>query len=142
MFQFGFRTGVSTVNALHELVRRIEFSLAKKKPALGIFVDIIVGAFDNITHKSVGNVLRELEVSPFLACWIENSLRHRTVRAELNGEMVKREVMKGDPQGGNLSTFLWNCVLNYFLIERRNKGFHVQDYADNVAISVTGTEKR
>ena len=47
--------------------------------------------------------------------------------------------MKGNPQGGILSPFLWNCVLNSLLIDLRNRGFHVQGYADDVAILVTGT---
>ena len=49
VLQYGFKAGVSTETALHEFVRRIELSLAKKRTALGIFLDI-VGAFDNITH--------------------------------------------------------------------------------------------
>ena len=77
-FQYGFRAGVSTETALHEFVRRIKLSLAKKRTALGIFLDI-VGAFDNITHKGIADALQELEVSPFLVSWIENLLRHRTV---------------------------------------------------------------
>ena len=63
-FQYGFRAGVSTETPLHEFVRRIELSLAKKKTALGIFLDI-VGAFD-ITHNGIADALRELKVSPFL----------------------------------------------------------------------------
>ena len=137
-FQYGFRAGVSTETALHEFVRRIELSLAKKRTALGIFLDI-VGAFDNITHSGITDALRELEVSPFLVDWIENLLRHRTVQVELSGEKIKREVVKGNPQGGILSPFLWNCVLNSLLVDLRNRGFHVQAYADDVAILVTGT---
>ena len=137
-FQYGFRAGVSTETALHEFIRRIELSLAKKRTALRIFLDI-VGAFDNITYKGIANALQELEVSPFLVRWIENLLRHRTVQVELNGEKVKREVVKGNPQGGILSPFLWNCVLNSLLVDLRNRGFHVQAYADDVAILVTGT---
>ena len=53
-FQYGFRAGVSTETALHEFVRRIELSLAKKRTALGIFLDI-VGAFDNITYKGIAD---------------------------------------------------------------------------------------
>ena len=75
--------------------------------------------------------LRELKVSPFLVHWIENLLRHRTVQVELNGEKIKREVVKGNPQGGILSPF----VLNSLLVDLRNRGFHVvQAYADDVAI--------
>ena len=99
----------------------------------------IVGAFDNITHKGIADALRELEVSHLLVHWIENLLRHRTVQVELNGEKIKREVVKGNPQGDILSSFLWNCVLNSLLIDLRNRGFHVQAYGDDVAILVTGT---
>ena len=78
-------------------------------------------------------------MSPFRVHWIENLQRHRTVQVELNGEKIKREVVKGNPQGGILSPFLWNCVLNSLLVDLRNRGFHVQAYADDVAILVTGT---
>ena len=137
-FQYGFRAGVSTETAVHKFVRRIKLSLAKKKTALGIFLDI-VGAFDNITRKDVADALQELEMSPFLVLWIENLLRHRTVQVELNGEKVKREVVKRNPQGGILSPFLWNCVLNSLLVDLRNRGFHVKAYADDAAILVSDT---
>ena len=80
-----------------------------------------------------------MEVSPLLVRWIENLLRHRTIQVELNGEKVKREVVKGNPQSGTLSPFLWNCVLNSLLVNLRNRGFHVQAYADDAATLVTGT---
>ena len=110
-FQYEFTAGVSTETALQEFVRRIELSLAKRRTALGIFLDI-VSAFDNITHSGIADALRELKVSPFLVHWIEKLLRHRTVQVELNDEKIKREVVKGNPQGGILSPFPWNCVLN------------------------------
>ena len=48
--------------------------------------------------------------------------------------------MKGNPQGGILSPFLWNCVLNNLLLELRSRGFYVQAYADDLAILVTGAD--
>ena len=109
--QYGFCTGVSTETALHEFVRRVEQCLVGKKLALGIFLDII-GAFDNVTFRSFVASLRGLGMSKILTSWIETLLRHRTVQVELYGDQVKREVVKGNPQGGILSPFLWNCVLN------------------------------
>ena len=79
-------------------------------------------------------------MSEILTSWIENLLRHRTVQVELYGDKVKREVMKGNPQGGILSPFLWNCVLNNLLLELRSRGFYVQAYADDLAILVTGAD--
>ena len=137
-FQYGFRAGVSTETALHEFVRRIELSSAKQRTALGIFLDI-VGAFDNITHSGIADALPELKGLPFLVYWIKKFLRHRTVQAELNGEKIKREVVQGNPQGGILSPFLWKWILNSLLVDLRKRGFHVQDYVDDVAILVTGT---
>ena len=109
--QYGFRAGVSTETALHEFVRCVEHCLVGKKPALGIFLDI-VGAFGNVTFRSFVASLRGLGMSKILTSWIETLLRHRTVQVELYGDKVKREVVKGNPQGGILSPFLWNCVLN------------------------------
>ena len=137
--QYGFRAGVSTETALHEFVRRVEHCLVRKKPALGIFLDI-VGAFDNVTFRSFVAALRGLGMSKILTSWIETLLRHRTVQVELYGDKVKREVVKGNPQGGILSPFLWNCVLNSLLLELRSRGFYVQAYAYNLAVLVTGTD--
>ena len=138
--QCGFRAGVSTETALHEFVRRVEHCLARKMPALGIFLDI-VGAFDNVTtFRSFVAALQGLGMSKVLTSWIENLLRHRTVQVELYGDKVKREVAKGNPQGGVLSPFLWNRVLNNLLPELRGRGFYVQAYADDLAVLITGAD--
>ena len=114
--QYGFRAGVATETALHEFMRRVEHCLVGKKPALGIFLDI-VGAFDNVTFCSFVATLRGLGMFKILTSWIETLLRHCTVQVELYGDKVKREVVKGNPQGGILSSFLWNCVLNSYVAE-------------------------
>ena len=76
----------------------------------------------------------------FSPSWIETLLRHRTVQVELCGDKVKRKVVKRNPQGGILSSFLWNCVLNSLLLELRSRGFYVQAYADDPAVLVTGAD--
>ena len=79
-------------------------------------------------------------MSKIFTSWIETLLRHRTVQVELCGDKVKREVVKRNPQGGILSSFLWNCVLNSLLLELRSRGFYVQAYADDLAVLVTGAD--
>ena len=79
-------------------------------------------------------------MSKIFTSWIETLLRHRTVQVELCGDTVKREVVKRNPQGGILSSFLWNCVLNSLLLELRSRGFYVQAYADDLAVLVTGAD--
>ena len=63
--QYGFHAGVSTETALHKFVRRVEHCLVRKKPALGIFLDI-VGAFDNVTFRSFVAALQGLGMSKIL----------------------------------------------------------------------------
>ena len=87
---------------MHEYVRRIEHSLTRKRTALGILLDI-VGALTISPIVAIAKALRELEVSPFLVVWIENLLRHRKIQVELHGEILR--VVKGNPQGGILSSF-------------------------------------
>ena len=103
--QYGFRAGVSTETALHEFVSRVKHCHARKKPALGIFLDI-VDAFDNVIFRSFVAALRGLGMSKILTSWIETLLRHCTVQVELYGDKVKREAVKGNSQGGILSPFL------------------------------------
>ena len=79
-------------------------------------------------------------MSKIFTSWIETLLRHRTVQVELCGDKVKREVVKRNPQGGILSSFLWNCVLNSLLLKLRSRGFYVQAYADDLAVLVTGAD--
>ena len=79
-------------------------------------------------------------MSKIFTSWIETVLRHRTVQVELCGDKVKKEVVKRNPQGGILSSFLWNCVLNSLLLELRSRGFYVQAYADDLAVLVTGAD--
>ena len=123
--RYGFRAGVSTETALHEFVRRVEHCLVGKKPAVGIVQDI-VGAFNNATFHGFVAALRGLGMSRNLTSWIETLLKHGTVQVELYGDKIKREVVKGNPQSGILSPFLWNCVLNSLLLELRSRGFYVQ----------------
>ena len=136
---YGFRAGVSTETALHEFVRRVEHCLVGKMPALGIFLDIVC-AFDNATFRSFVAALQGLGMSKVLTSWIESLLRHCSVQVKLYGDKVKRKVVKGNPQGGILSLFLRNCVLNNLLLELRSRGFYVQAHADDLAVLVTGAD--
>ena len=99
--------------------------------------------FETIRHpafRSFVAALQGMGMSKILTSWIENLLRHRTIHVELYGDKVKREVVKGNPQCGILSPFLWNCVLNNLLLGLHSRGFYVQAYSDDLAVLVTGAD--
>ena len=137
--QYGFRASVSAETALREFERPVEHCLVRKKPVLDIFLDI-VGAFDNVTFHGFVAALRGLCMYKILTLWVENLLRHRTVQVELYGDRVRRKVGKGNPQGGILSLFLRNCVLNSLLLELRGRGFYIQAFVDDLAALAAGAD--
>ena len=97
-----------------------------EKSHLWVFSWILLAPSTMSPSVALLRPLRGLGMSKIFTSWIETLLRHRTVQVELCGDKVKREVVKRNPQGGILSSFLWNCVLNSLLLELRSRGFYVQ----------------
>lgn len=129
--QFGFRVGVSTDTALHALTTRIEKAMSQKQYALGIFLDI-ENAFPSVATEGIRRALVQLNVPTGIRTWIGTMLKHRTVTATLAGTEVTKKVTIGCPQGGILSPFLWNAVLNPFLKRMKERRIHVQAFADDI----------
>ena len=71
--QYGFRAGVSTETASPKFVRRVEHCLVRKKPALGIFLNI-VDAFDNVL-VAVKSVTASCQIIRKLLCNINYSVQ-------------------------------------------------------------------
>ena len=121
--QYEFWAGVSTETALHEFVRRLKQCLARKKNLHWVFFLDMIGAFDNVIFSAISMALQRLEMPAVLTKWIENMLMHCAIEVEVYGKKVKREMIKGNPEEGILSPFLWNCVLNSLLVELHKRNF-------------------
>ena len=107
--------------------------------ALGTFLDV-EGAFDNVAFKSIEKALnRKCESSSVNKIkWIMSLLQNRTTNVELNG--CKKSIVnrKGFPQGGILSPFLWNLVVDSLLSYTRDKiPCDLQGFADDLALLAT-----
>ncbi|XP_046145898.1 uncharacterized protein LOC123989236 [Osmia bicornis bicornis] len=63
-------------------------------------------------------------------------LTNRTVTASLGEETVRADVARGCPQGGVLSPLLWTLVVDELIRILTTEGFEVQDYADDLTITV------
>jgi hypothetical protein len=62
-YQFAYRAGVSTDNALHELTYRIEKAIFNGQFVVGTFLDID-GAFNNAVFDKMIEALEEHNVDP------------------------------------------------------------------------------
>ena len=138
--QYGFRSGHSTDAILSKVVNKIQASLKHGNSTMGIFLDI-QGAFDNLPHSAIKEALDKTPAKGKISNWIINMISSRCIALELAGDKVIRSIPKGCPQGGVLSPFLWNLVVNDLL--HSFKGYkNLLAYADDLLLLQSGPDKQ
>ena len=138
--QFGFKRGTSTETALHKIAHTIERRIAKKGYVLGTFLDI-EGAFDNVSFKAISDAINSSPVDKSTAGWIINMVKylHLTVTHK---DITKRiRIRRGCPQGGILSPFLWNLVVDDLLkFSAKEIPGYLQAFADDLVTLAEGSD--
>ena len=134
--QYGFRKGSSTLSAILKLVSLIESALKVGNFALGIFLDI-QGAFDNIPFVAIKRALEKTKAKGNVSNWILHFITTRKLKLNLQGVALIIWILAGAPQGGVLSPFLWNIVLNSLIILLDTLK-HLLAFADDLAIIISG----
>ena len=139
---FSYREGKSTEDALHKVIHKIEKSLSNKQVAVAMFLDI-EAAFNNATFGGMKQVLVEKGVVMPLTQWIVNSLSSRIVTAQQGFHKSSKTVTKGCPQGGILSPYLWNLIMDDLLKMFPNlHSTYVIVYADDVMLLGIGIDEK
>ena len=141
--QFGFKRGYSTTAAVHKIVRSLEMAILNKGMALGTFLDI-EGAFDNVSFYAIKRALNLNCSSSAVNQWIMSMIHNRKITVELQGSKKEIPIKRGCPQGGILSPFLWNLVINELFDYTRNRiPNDLQGFADDLAlVSIVTAPKR
>lgn len=137
--QFGFTEGRSTMDAIQKLLTWS--SLRTDKYVITIFLDIS-GAFDNLTWPALQRDLSSLGASQHMRYLIADYLRGRTATMTIGGVSKTVRVTKGCPQGSILGPVLWNVTVEALLRTDFQDYVHAQAYADDIAISVAGPDRR
>ena len=138
--QFGFRTGSSTETALHKVVRTIERRMAKKGFVLGTFLDI-EGAFDNVSFKAISEAIRNSPVDNTTSGWIISMITNRYITINHKDATKRVKVCRGCPQGGVLSPFLWNLVVDDLLnYSATHIPGYLQAFADDLMSLAEGND--
>ena len=134
--QYGFRKGSSTEAAILKLVSLVETSLKVGNYSLGIFLDI-QGAFDNIPFVAIKRALEKTRARGNVSNWILHFITTRKLKLNLKGVALIIWILAGTPQGGVLSPFLWNIVLNSLIILLDTLR-QLLAFADDLAIIISG----
>ena len=82
--------------------------------ALGTFLDI-EGAFDNISFSAIEKALNKKCQSVTVRKWIMSMITNRNTTVSLYDTTRNLALGRGSPQGGILSQFLWNIVMEGLL---------------------------
>jgi len=138
--QYGFKKGCSTEAALHKVTHHIERRIAKKGFVLGVFLDI-EGAFDNVSFKAISEAIRATKVDPSTAQWIINMVTNRYINIRHKQSTKRIKIKRGCPQGGILSPFLWNLVLDDLLnYSAKDIPGYLQAFADGLTSLAEGSD--
>ena len=139
--QHAFKKGYSCESALLTVIDTIESAILRKKLALGVFLDIS-GAFDNVLPSKIAKAMARKNLPYYVINWFLHFVQERTVITTINGTMVQKEVGVGTPQGGVLSPFIWNLVIDDFLESLEVGPIKAIGFADDVCLIARGSDSK
>ena len=135
-----YSTTKGTDTALSTLVNMIESCILRNKLCLVLSVDI-KGAFNNLATKTIHKVLVDNKYPPLMIRWYMNFLKNRNSVAEVLGIIKTIRPICGTPQGGVLSSRIWNLAFDPLLkLLNDNSPCNPVGFADDGALSFMGID--
>ncbi len=138
--QHAYSTTKGTDTALSSLVNMIESCILRNKLCLVLSVDI-KGAFNNLATNAIYKVLVDNKYPPLMIRWYMNFLKNRNSVAEVLGIIKTIRPICGTPQGGVLSSRIWNLAFDPLLkLLNDNSPCNPVGFADDGALSFMGID--
>ena len=135
--QYGFTPQRSTEDALYDLVNHLRVSLDKKLINLVISLDI-EGAFDSAWWPAIRCQLAEKGCPKNLRRLVDSYLKDRRVSVRYADNEHSQITTKGCIQGSISGPTFWNVLLDPLLNEVAALGVHVQAFADDIVLVISG----
>ncbi|XP_070530002.1 uncharacterized protein [Cardiocondyla obscurior] len=136
--QFGFREGLSTVDAILCVRAFTEEFTAQGGGVLAISIDIS-NAFNSLPWDRIKESLRHHRVPQYLVRVVSEYLRDRWISyTDSTGSTCKRRLYRGVPQGSVLGPLLWNLGYDAVLNTALPPGCRLVCYADDTLILAGG----
>ena len=111
-FQFGFRRGRSTEQAIAEITDNLKNAIDNNLLTCGVFLDF-AKAFDTVNHNLLLKKMEMYGIRGLPLQWFTNYLTNRQQYASLAGvESSRQTVVCGVPQGSSLRPLLFLIYIN------------------------------
>ena len=138
--QHAYCSTKGTDTALSTLVNMIESCILRSNICLVLSVDI-KGAFNNLATKTIHKVLVDNKYPPIMIRWYMNFLKNRNSIAEVLGIIKTIRPVCGTPQGGVLSSRIWNLAFDPLLkLLNDNSPCSPVGFADDGALCFMGID--
>ena len=137
-YQFGFRPGHSTQQAIITLIDKITKSLDNDDIVISLFIDL-KKAFDTVDHRILLRKLYAYGIRGTMLKWIESYLSGRTQYVVFDGQESEiHGIQCGVPQGSILGPLLFILYMND--ICNVSDIFFAIMYADDTSLVVNGKD--
>ena len=137
--QFGFREQSSTVDALNKATDTIRAAKKKGDQVIAVSLDI-KAAFDNAWWPSVFERLRATNCPRNVFNLIQNYFTGRSVSLTYGDATSTKTMTRGCVQGSVCGPTFWNLILDELLETTLPEGCHIQAFADDVLLLITGKD--